>query len=51
MLKTLSGEMNGIYLDEGAELNYRGGFTLSPLISSDVEYRYITQANARAIQG
>ncbi|WVR07313.1 hypothetical protein IAU60_004354 [Kwoniella sp. DSM 27419] len=24
LLKTISGEMNGIYLDEGAEINYRG---------------------------
>lgn len=23
-LKTIAGEMNGIYLDEGAEVNYRG---------------------------
>lgn len=23
-LKTIAGEMNGIYLDQGAELNYRG---------------------------
>ena len=23
-LKTIAGEMNGIYLDEGAEMNYRG---------------------------
>jgi ATP-binding cassette subfamily G (WHITE) protein 2 (PDR) len=23
-LKTIAGEMNGIYLDEGADLNYRG---------------------------
>lgn len=24
LLKTIAGEMNGIYLDEGSELNYRG---------------------------
>lgn len=24
MLKTVAGEMNGIYLEEGSELNYRG---------------------------
>ena len=23
-LKTIAGEMNGIYLDDGAEMNYRG---------------------------
>jgi ATP-binding cassette subfamily G (WHITE) protein 2 (PDR) len=26
MLKTIAGEMNGIYLDEESELNYRGMF-------------------------
>lgn len=29
MLKTIAGEMNGIYLDESSSLNYRGQFSLS----------------------
>lgn len=28
LLKTIAGEMNGIYLDEGAEINYRGKFDI-----------------------
>lgn len=31
MLKTIAGEMNGIYLDESSSLNYRGQFSLSYL--------------------
>lgn len=26
LLKTIAGEMNGLYLDSQAEMNYRGGY-------------------------
>ena len=34
LLKTIAGEMNGIYLDEGCEMNYRGMSSLGQCRSS-----------------
>lgn len=52
MLKTIAGEMNGIYLDESSSLNYRGQCHFVLLLLLDTELtltRYHPEGNLRPI--
>lgn len=49
MLKTIAGEMNGIYIDESSELNYRGVFSSYDLFIKPTGHRYHSQADVWSI--
>lgn len=50
LLKTIAGEMNGLYLDEATDMNYRGEYCLSRACAL-LTRRYHTQADDGPVQG
>lgn len=51
LLKSIAGEMNGIYLDDHAELNYRGE-SFSVVVHRNIAHtppRYLSQGNAQPV--
>jgi ABC-type multidrug transport system ATPase subunit len=51
LLKTIAGEMNGIYLDEKAEVNYRGESLIRyvRLVGANYLFRHYPQADGHPV--